>query len=486
MEQETITDVSSEAAPPPSVSSEAVSAPAEQSGSEQTTTESEAQAPDEQPTKEAEAPFKVPENDDDLKGQENNPHVQAVIQMRQELRQRDQRLDEFKGLETWKPVVEAIGDPAQAQVAHELVGLLHSPVEGQPNQYSTKPFLDRVDQESPGVANQLFADLLSYPVPDDMGKVDTLVRHLYRSHGLDPDRIEDYRNIDTLRASGVVTADDLSAIPEKYHPAFKALSASQREDILAQQQTDDTGRVSYPAATFDYLQDKAEALEARQWREKDEQAKQQTAQQEQVQFEQQVQQAIYTDIFAEVKTIHDSIYKNLSSQFTFSSDATINSLEYGKIMATLATLQNPAYRFVAENALRSVGVTLNGFDELTNRWEDRRSAYTQFKANGDNLQANRALSEATAAKQQILTKLNDYALRLGKASGERASGVAAQQGSQLEAATARFVPSGTGQQQQGSDNPYMQNPHPVGTQEYYAFNRKIDKEYNLTGASPFS
>lgn len=476
-------DVTEDSTPNPAVVTEADSSPVplESSSAESTAdgvTVEEVKAPE---TQEEVDPLKDVPTLEELEKQaaEKVPYAQALANLRTAYEGVKPQLDEVKAFEPWKPVVEAIGDPAQAQTAHELIGLLHSPVEGEPNGYSTKPFLDRVDQESPGVANQLFADLLAYVVPDDNGKMDTLVRHLYRSHGLDPDRAEDYRNIDTLRASGVVTSDQLAKIDERYHEAFKALPQEARDDILALKETN-------PALADQYLRNAERSLASERFEQEQRQREEQAQQTQQVQFEQQLQAAVYNDIIAEVKTIHDSIYQNLSSQFTFSSDATQNSLEHRKIMATLATLQNPAYRFVAEEALKSVGVTLNGFDELANRWEDRRSAYTQYKTMGDNLRANKALSEATAAKQQILAKLNDYALRLAKASGQRAAGAAAQTESQLTAATARFVPSGTGQVTQGTQNPYAQNPHPIGSQEYFAFNRKIDKEYNLNGASVFS
>lgn len=81
--------------------------------------------------------------------------------------------------------------------------------------------------------------------------------------------------------------------------------------------------------------------------------------------------------------------------------------------------------------------------------------------------------------------MNDYALKLAQVSGSRLQAQAQQATNQLAAATGRFVPAGNGTTQQGFQNPYEQNPHPIGSQEYYAFNRKVDREYNLTGASMF-
>lgn len=418
---------------------------------------------------------------------EKVPYAQALANLRTAYEGVKPQLETF---EPWKQVVETVGDPLQAQTAYDIIGLLRSPVEGQPNEFTTKPGIERLDQERPGTANQLFNDLLTYEVPDEKGVVDTLVRHQFRSYGLDPDRINDYRNIDTLRASGVVTAEDLNRIPEQYRDAFKSLSQDGQDDILElikARDSDPATNASFGLRAEEHLRNASAALEAKTWREKDEQAKKDNAENAQREFEQGVQQAVYQDVLTEVKGIHDSIHQNLSSQFTFSSDATVNSLEYGKIMGVLATLQNPAYRFVAENALKSVGVVLNGFDELANRWEQERGKYISFKASGqeNTWDGREALSKATVAKQQLLAKLNDYALRLAKASGERAQQNAAQQEGQLGAASARFVPSGAGQVQSGNQNPYSQNPHPVGSQEYYAFNRKVDKEYGLTNASAY-
>lgn len=406
------------------------------------------------------------------------PHAQALAQLRPAYEGLKAQVDEYKSLDPWKSVATTIGDPALAQSAHELVSAIHTPAPDNPSGFTARPFLERLETESPGAIDQLFADTLTLTVPDQNGKPSTVVRELVKQWGLDPDRMDDYRNIDRLRASGVVTAEDLGKIPEKYHSAFKSLSQPAQEDILAMQE-------SNPVAMEEYLRNAQDALEARTWREKDEAAKAEAQKAEQAKFEKDLEVTVEQDIFAEVKSLHDSIHQNLASQLKFAGDDAVNAIEYDKILSTLATLQNPAYRFVAERALKAVGINLDGFDELANRWSERRSAYKTFDAMGDKWQANRALSEATIAKQQMLARLNDYALKLGKATGERAMAAAAQTNGQLGAASARYVPSGNGQLPSGNENPYEQNPHTVGSQEYYAFNRKLDREFHVTGAQMF-
>lgn len=467
MENETNTDVGIDSASVDTAESTAVSSPAD--------SPNEANAPQVE-AEESAAPPLYPETDDDLQGQENNPHVQAVKQLRGELRNRDQ---EFK---PWKEVVSTIGDPSIAKDYYELMESLRTPVEGQPNQFTTRNFIEKLDSMSPGIANELFFDLVNYQLPDDKGRVDTMARHMMRSWGLDPERLEDYRSIDTIRASGAVTADDLSGIPERYHEAFRALSSAQRDDFILQK--DANG--NYALASMEYLQDKAEALEARQWREQQATQQAEAAERQQQAFEAQLGEQIVEDITSKAQSIRDSILQKSLSQVTFSSDALQDTIAKEGIMALLAQVQSPFpyQQKAALSVLKQAGIEVNGFGELMNRFEERRAAAVRFKALGDQLQARRAESEATIAEQQITARANDYAMRLAKAHGARAAEAAAQQNGQLAAATARYVPSGS-QAPNGSSNPYEQNPHPVGSQEYYAFNRKLDREYKITGASMF-
>src|SRR6185503_18010148 len=86
----------------------------------------------------------------------------------------------------------------------------------------------------------------------------------------------------------------------------------------------------------------------------------------QAKFQSEVAQAVDQDIVTEIQAISDSVHQNLSSQFTFSSDATVNELEHVKILSVLGNLQSPypVYRDMAVKALKAVGVEPNGFEEL--------------------------------------------------------------------------------------------------------------------------
>lgn len=475
MDDQTQTDVidSSSPAVEASPSSDASSAPAAVQG------ESQAQSSTEQSTGEAAAPFQVPENDDDLKGQENNPHVQAIVQLRQELRARNQVVDSYKPLDDWKPVVEAVGDPTLAQSAYELISAIHTPSEENPSRFTTVPFLNQIEEQSPGTINQMFSEMLAFQIADEHGQPTTVVRELYKAHGLNPDRIDEYRNIDNLRASGIVTEADLGKIPEQYRDAFKSMSQAAREDLLDLIDTK-------PLVAEEQLRNAQQALEIRQIRERDEKAAATKAEADQRAFEQQVREAVETDVTTKIQSWSNSIHQNLSSQWKPSTDDAANSLEYAKVLSTLATLQHPGYRFIAEGALKAVGASLEGFDDLVTQWQDARSRYVTFNQMKDTWQAKRAESDASRAEQRILIKLNDYALKLAQVGGNRLAAQAQQTASQVAAASARFVPNGNGNTQEGFQNPYEQNPYQMGTQEYREFNKKIDREYGLTHGAMFN
>jgi hypothetical protein len=222
-----------------------------------------------------------------------------------------------------------------------------------------------------------------------------------------------------------------------------------------------------------------------QQRERDEQAR---VEQEQEQARQ-VESAVTQGVYGKIETWSGSIHQSLSSQWKPSTDEATNSLEYTKVIGTLAALQSPApaYRSLAEKALKQVGASLDGFDDLVNQWQTSFSAAVTYEQLGqkDSIPAKRAAAQAAQAEQRLLIKLNDYALKLAQPTSTRLANASTQQATQLAAAAGRFVPTGNGTTQQGFTNPYAQNPHPVGSQEYYAYNRKVDREYKLDNASVF-
>jgi hypothetical protein len=190
MLEETTTDVTSDV-PVAGVSEDATGAPA---SANQDVMQETAQAPLESTQEEAVAPFKLPETDDDLKGQENNPHVQALIQLRHELRARDKSLDGLKPLETYAPLKE-YGDAETLKQRLDLFQGLSTPVvengqvkidplTGYP-QTTAKPFLEQL---GPQMVYKLIADAVTMPGQSGESIIREILRH---NLNLDPDNLED-------------------------------------------------------------------------------------------------------------------------------------------------------------------------------------------------------------------------------------------------------------------------------------------------------
>lgn len=407
------------------------------------------------------------------------PHSAALARLRPAYEGLRTQFGELQSsFEPWKPIVETVGDPQLAQSAYELVSALYTPSTENPSGFDPKPFLDQVEVDSPGTVNQLFSTICSYQIQDEQGQPSTVVRELYRAHGLDPDRIDDYRNIDNLRASGVVTADDLSKVPEKYHEAFKSMSQAAREDLL-----EVIG--SKPLVAEEALRNAQDALEARQYRERQQQSDAEKQQQQEAEFKTRVESAVTEGVNTKIQAWSNSIHQSLSSQWKPSTDEAVNEFEYAKVIGAIAALQHPAYRPIVEKALGAEATA--GFDDLVNQWSTSYSAQVTYAQMGqeNSIPAKRVKAAADLAEQRILLKLGDFAKRLSEPTSTRTQQASQQQATQLATAAGRFIPNGNGNQQQGFQNPYEQITAPFGSPEYYKAIREIDAQYKVTHGSMF-
>jgi len=399
------------------------------------------------------------------------PYAQALAQLRPAYERTKQELSQF---DAWKPLAEKQVDPSVALANHELVSLLHSPVEGKPDEYTTKPFLERLETESPGSVDQIFSDLLSYPVPGQDGKLDTLVRHLYRSHGLNPDNIAQYQALDkgTLGiASGIVSADDLAKIDPQFHDAFKALSPANRTDILTLLQSgSEVDRLN----VAENLRNAQSALEAQKFREQIENNQKSQEQAQQQALEREIQSESTAAIEQVTSEIYNSIKQSLASQITVSSDPLINESYQAGVMSNLYTLLDPAGRkLILEPLLAKMGVSLDStiagvqvpFDQTVNRLAERTAAAKRYEKYGDQMRARQAMSEASQARQLLTAKLNQIALKLASPTANLVKG------NGNAGATARVVPSGNGAQSKSGGNPF---DLPAGVQP---FSREADEHH---------
>lgn len=416
------------------------------------------------------------------------PHAQALAQLRPAYESAKEQLGQF---ESWKPLVEKQIDPAVALANHELVSLLHSsdPNSTNPDDFSTVPFLQKAEADSPGVVDQMYKDMAQFTVERD-GVVDTVLRHQVRAWGLNPDNIGQYKALEngTLNvASGIVNSEELAKIDPQYHDAFKALSPSNRADILALLRPDgnETDRLN----ATENLRNAHEALEAKKFREQIQQREESDRQAQQQRLEQEIQTESQTAIDQATSEIYSSIQKSLASQVKISSDELVNESHQVGVLSNLYTLLDPAGRkLILEPLLAKMGVSLDStiagvqvpFDQTVNRFTERLAAAKRFEKYGDQMRARQALSEASQARQLLTAKLNQIALKLAQPTAQAVAG------NGNVGATARTVPNGNQASQNGNHNPYDDNPHRFGTPEYAQWNRNLDRQLGVSGTAAFS
>lgn len=375
-------------------------------------------------------------------------------------------------LKAWKDIAGST-DPATVQSNQELLGLLYSPTQnGNPNDYSTTPFLERIEQDSPGSLDKVYRDLTGMAVEIN-GQRDTLTRHMVRSWGLNPDNLEKYRQLEngTLSvASGIVSTEDLAKIPQAYHEGFKALPAQAQRDILSLNGSEhEADRLTAQA----YLQNAQQAVDAQTFREGVERERQATQQAKEADTQRKIDTESQTAIDQLTSEVYDSIRQNLA-QVKVSTDELENELHVGRHMALLYTAIDPAGRkMILDPLLAKLGVSLDSsiagvqvrFEDTVNTIDQKTREAIRWEHYGDKRQAAAAKAAANQSRQILTAKLNQVAMKLVAPAKPNGDG-----------ATARMIPSGNGLQQQGSQNPYDANPHPFGSPEYSAFNRKIDRQ----------
>lgn len=406
------------------------------------------------------------------------PHAEALARLRTAYEASKEQLKPF---ESWKPVIEQIGDPAQVQANQELFNLLYSPVDGDPNDYTTAPFLQRLEQDSPGAVDKLYRDLTGFQTEID-GQRDTVVRHMVRSWGLNPDNIEKYKQLEngTLPvASGIVSSDDLAKIPAQFQEGFKALPSQAQTDILALSQSqNESDRLTAQA----YLQNAQQSVEAQKFREQIQQQQEQQRRAEEAQIEQAIETESSQAIEQITSEIYSSIHQSLASQVKVSSNELENEAYLTGVMSNLYTLLDPAGRkLTLEPLLNKLGVSLDStiagqqvrFDDTVQRLVERTSAAKRFEHYGDQRRAQIAKSEATQARQILTAKLNQIALKLAHPVAQ-----ARANGNGNLGATARQVPNGNGVQQSTSGNPFELPPgvqpfSPEAEKHYLAVTRSL-------------
>lgn len=389
----------------------------------------------------------IPDSDDDLQTETDQTRRDAVIQQRTQLRVLKTAIRDLQPLQVFKE----FGNPAAVRPRLELAKLLYSPLLGKDNQpvrdpatqttyVTTKPFITYLDKVSPGMPAQLYVDLNYYhPIGEDGV---TLEEELWKQHfrylKLDPARLQEYQNIDTLiaRTSDAITLEELAEIPADRHAAYQVIPADVRAAWASFDKSTQTRLLQDYQDKLDTAATKAAqtATDARAKAEADQ------AHADRVFAGQQ-------KYFAKVRQERfAALYTDLAAQVTFSTDAAVNGVEIGSLCTVLANLVDPDWRFITvEKILTPLGLKLPaGFDEVLNKFNTAASDKVALEMAGDLGRSGNAEIEALNAVEQLMAKIAPIALKIAAKRGAKIEEKAKVQASAIAAAAAgRATVSGT-------------------------------------------
>ena len=361
----------------------------------------------------------IPENDDDLAQLRDVP--EAIRNQRQQIRVLGSAIKELNPLSPYKDLVSK-GTPevitSRLETFDKFFTPAIDPYTQQPKRdertgaplYDTTPFWEQMNSQQPGSVEQATRDLLYFPLHDDQGnpvidpktgKQETMLRAVFRDLGLDPDRREEYQNIDKLIAgTGNITPEELESIPAEHREAFKQLPAKVR-DALWDEDVDT--RNWHLARETERLQTKQAEQRAAQAKEA-ESAKQQQVIAEYVEGE----QGKY--LSQQRQEGYQAIYDDLASKVTFSTDSAENNLMLGLSCLLPTALIDPELRFGTEKILNSLGIQLStDFDQALNAATENSKNYKAWELAGLKVQADRAKSDAYGPTQLVRAKLASIA-----------------------------------------------------------------------------
>lgn len=385
----------------------------------------------------AQALSSIPADDADLNTYQGQPHYQALTSQRNQLRVLSNAYRELEPLR----VYQEFGDPNVVKSRLQIAQLLYKPAvdrngrvirdpNTQATRLDTRAFVQHIDKTSPGLPEQLLADLLAHSTENEFGQPEPLVSQMFRYYKLNFGRLKDYQNIDSLitRSTGTVTPEELAEIPSEYHSAYRSIPPSIRAAWKSYDEADQARM----------LEDYKDKLEAKQFQDNQRKIDEQRKAQEDAEHAQLVfdETNKYLDTVRRERT--GLLIQQLSQQVTYSTDPITNKVMLGSLAATMAQLLDPQWRFVVvENVLQPLGLTLDHtFDAALQKFDQSAQDSVAHRLAGATGPAEDARLESVGAANQLMAKIAVFALKVALKQGATAVEKAANQAAALAAATA--------------------------------------------------
>lgn len=297
--------------------------------------------------------------------------------------------------------------------------------------YDFKPFIEYVAEENgPTTIEDLFKDLLTYKVDNE-----ELSDKWDKARGLDPKRLSEYKQIDSLIAtSGAITPDELADIDPNYHDAYRALPDEIRRDFST---LSDSMKLYH-------LNREKDMIDTR--KNKEIEAKQKERDEAQIEAERQKRiEAVGWNKVAQIRQEKASEVINELRKYKFSNDPKTDAVNRSAVVALCLFGLEPLWRFAVEDGMKALGVTFDSsFDQLLNVMVGQTIQAEAHREYGENLFVNQCETNVSNAVAMVMAKMAPIVVQVRKLMGAELAEKAKEQSDLLGGAkeTIPFTTSG--------------------------------------------
>jgi hypothetical protein len=345
----------------------------------------------------------------------------------------------LQSLESYKALTER-GEPEAIQKQLEQMDSLFTPVTDPNTQqrvldnhghpaFTTLPFIEAKNAEQSGFALQLLNDVMTFEETLPNGqKLPLWKAFMEDSLGLDPRRLDDYRNIDALAAQsgGQDLNEQLEKIPPQFHDAFKSMPASVRENLLQDEED----------ARNWHLQQQQERLAGRQQVEAQQKQQAEAQQRYQQELHASVEREQDADIEQQFSEGLSTIMDDIAAKVTFSSDPKQDQALKSIVGAVLLPLRDSSNHAHMKPLFDALGVQIDSaFMENLVAYTQSRREWKALDLANRKAQAEAVLKNAAGPRARVMTKASQIALEVAKALGGQVRAKAETRNGQLETAS---------------------------------------------------
>jgi len=366
-------------------------------------------------THEGDLSFDIPETDIVKQGDTQYAKLETVQPLIERSKSTAQQLTQLQPYRELGPI-----DGVKSKLA--IANTFLKSFEGGESGYDFRPFLQFVAEENGETTlEDMFKDLLVYK-PE--GK-ETLATQWDRQRGLDPARIPEYTQIDSLIAtSGAITPEELADINPIYHEAYKTLPDELRREFPTLSESMKIYHLN--TAKKDLDKQKAEELQSERDREAEREADAERTMRIQGRAWNKVQQ---------IREGKASEIINELRKYKFSADSKTDVVMRGATIALSLMAMEPLWRFAVEDAMKALNVNFDAaFDQKLEIVTGQTFRAEQHREFGENSPLIACETEVSNAIEMVIAKMAPVIVDIRKIMGAELAAKSQENGNQVRGA----------------------------------------------------